>query len=239
MFSTAIARKLDVKEELVVVLAPHPDDEVLGCGQLLSKTKDLGNRAVVVFMTSGDASHADCVHKPGELSRHREQQAFRALRTIGIPEDDILFLGLPDGRLNTCLSDGSEETCRKIIEFVGASKSCLIVAPHPQDNHVDHTATAKFTNSLKSEYAKLFTATRALYYVTWSHYALSVPPVMPYIGGMCHALRDEGALLAKKKMWDAYAKIDHEFCDIPPTGTLPAKLKNRALTEREFYYELK
>ncbi|MGN6385079.1 MAG: PIG-L deacetylase family protein [Verrucomicrobiota bacterium] len=91
----------------VMVLAPHPDDEVLGCGGVLQKTVSLNCPVSIVFFTHGDANErsflvyrkhpvieASSVRK---LAMIRSHEAIAACRVLGVSSDSISFLGYPDG----------------------------------------------------------------------------------------------------------------------------------------------
>lgn len=92
--------------ERILVLAPHPDDEVLGCGGLLQAALAQGDAVWVAWMTCGDAPWwaADEVDKklrprPQDylnLGRRRREEAWAAAKTLGIPADHLFFLGYPD-----------------------------------------------------------------------------------------------------------------------------------------------
>jgi LmbE family N-acetylglucosaminyl deacetylase len=90
----------------VLVFAPHPDDEALGAAGLIQRVVR-GNGAVrVVFITSGDGfppgvtREVHSQHPSAEdfraYARRREDEAVRSLGTLGVPRDDIVFLGFPD-----------------------------------------------------------------------------------------------------------------------------------------------
>lgn len=80
----------------LVVLAPHPDDEVLGVGGLLATA---GVEVLVVAVTDGDASHPGSpTHGAMELASLRRAEQVEALHTLGI-HTRITRLGLPDGHI--------------------------------------------------------------------------------------------------------------------------------------------
>ncbi|RKJ98019.1 PIG-L family deacetylase, partial [Pseudoroseomonas wenyumeiae] len=70
----------------LVVLAPHPDDESLGCGGLLAAAAQAGRAVAVVFVSDGGASHPRSRRYPRlALRRLREAEALAALAALGLP----------------------------------------------------------------------------------------------------------------------------------------------------------
>jgi hypothetical protein len=85
----------------VLVIAPHMDDESLGCGLLLA-THPRKDQAYVLIVTDGslspDAPKADS-GAARRLAALREQEVRDALAVLGVPAANIALLGLPDGSL--------------------------------------------------------------------------------------------------------------------------------------------
>jgi LmbE family N-acetylglucosaminyl deacetylase len=68
-----------------IVVAPHPDDEVLACGGLLQLLQAQGTRTVLLAVTDGDASHpGSTLLPPDTLARLRPQETVAALRALGL-----------------------------------------------------------------------------------------------------------------------------------------------------------
>jgi LmbE family N-acetylglucosaminyl deacetylase len=90
----------------ILILAPHPDDEVLGCGGLIQSALEQGNEVWIAWMTCGDGPWlaAERVNRklrprPADylrLGRQRQEEARTAARILGVPEDHLFFLGYPD-----------------------------------------------------------------------------------------------------------------------------------------------
>ena len=81
-----------------VVLAPHPDDESLGVGGTIAQLIGLGLPVGVIFLTDGEASHPGSEsHPPSALGTLRRSEARGACRALGVTDDAVAFLGLPDG----------------------------------------------------------------------------------------------------------------------------------------------
>jgi len=85
-------------ERGLVVVAPHPDDETLGCGGLLAGASRADRLRHVVFLTDGERSH------PGtgeDLAAIRRTEAMVATAYLGLAPSQLSFLGLPDSGLAT------------------------------------------------------------------------------------------------------------------------------------------
>jgi LmbE family N-acetylglucosaminyl deacetylase len=93
----------------ILVIAPHPDDETLGAGGLIYSACRRGANVKTVFMTMGDGSAVAAgmlfgtarpsLHDMVALGLRRRNEAVAALGVLGVDEDDIVFLGYPDGGL--------------------------------------------------------------------------------------------------------------------------------------------
>src|SRR5215472_11271292 len=93
--SSAFAQLSPTRSDSIVVYAPHPDDEVIGCAGIIMQALARGARVKVVDITSGDgfdAAAAGLAHKkvdeirPGDffaLSRLRQTQSLNALEILG------------------------------------------------------------------------------------------------------------------------------------------------------------
>jgi LmbE family N-acetylglucosaminyl deacetylase len=109
--SYTFAQPSTTRADSVVVFAPHPDDEVIGCAGIIQQALARGARVKVVDITSGDgfdAAAAGVTHKSVDkvgaedflaLSRLRQTQSRNALEILGGKADDLIILGYPDGDL--------------------------------------------------------------------------------------------------------------------------------------------
>lgn len=123
--SSAFAQLSPTRSESIIVFAPHPDDEVIGCAGIIMQALERGAGVKVVDLTSGDgfdAAAAGLTHKNVNqvgaddffaLSRLRETQSRNALEILGGKPDDLILLGYPDGDLGNLYESGSEKTIRQ------------------------------------------------------------------------------------------------------------------------------
>ncbi|HCT08407.1 MAG TPA: PIG-L domain-containing protein [Pseudomonas sp.] len=76
-----------------VIIAPHPDDEVLGCGGLLQGLAALGRPILLISVTDGSASHPGShVWPASRLSVVRPQESAEALRRLGMPLHSLKWI---------------------------------------------------------------------------------------------------------------------------------------------------
>lgn len=123
----------------LIVVAPHPDDEVLGVGGLMSMAAAAGIRVSVVAVTDGGGSHPGSpTMTPDQLTEARPREAQRALRELGLDVDPIR-LGFPDGEL----PEHEEELTRSLTELLAGSQGTWCLTPWRGDRHPDHEATAR------------------------------------------------------------------------------------------------
>jgi LmbE family N-acetylglucosaminyl deacetylase len=89
-------------KEHLLVLAPHPDDEVLAAAGLMRRVFGEGGRVSVVYLTSGDAfdlaagSPMPSKEAMRRLALRRMVEAWRGLEALGLPQESAIFLGFPD-----------------------------------------------------------------------------------------------------------------------------------------------
>lgn len=128
----------------VLVLAPHPDDETIGCGGTLRKYVEANLPVRVIFLTDGQAGdpplrrmdHDDPERLRLEeaLAARRKEEATAALAILGI--DDFRFLGASDGRLHEQSTRMSALLADALSEF----RPDIVVLPFLTDRHADHFA---------------------------------------------------------------------------------------------------
>lgn len=126
----------------ILIASPHPDDETLGCGGLISRCALLGNPITILAMTNGEASHPGDRAWQTRLAALRQRELRSALRVMGVATPDIVPLFLPDGGLEEL--DG--KTCQRVqahIQVLLLSRNIRTVfVPAADDCHGDHRWTA-------------------------------------------------------------------------------------------------
>ncbi len=124
--------------EPIWVVAPHPDDEALGCGGLLAALSDLGRKIHALLVTDGGASHPHSVKYPRPALASQRLDEWRAgLLELGVPAERTVALGFPDGELAAC---DPAEVRSAIARAWAASPPATLLLPWRRDPHPDHRA---------------------------------------------------------------------------------------------------
>jgi LmbE family N-acetylglucosaminyl deacetylase len=147
-----------------VVLAAHPDDEVLGAGGVISLLARSGSRLRLVAVTDGEASHPG--HgDPAALARRRAQERAEALAALGAADAEVRRLGLPDSGL----AGREHEIAAAIGDLAAGFDVCL--APWEGDVHGDHEAVGRAARRLG----------KTIFYPVWMwHWARPADPRVPW-----------------------------------------------------------
>ena len=121
-------------EHQVLVIAPHPDDEVLGCGGSIAKLTVAGARVYVGYLTSGEQGSGEI--PAGELGLLREREARAAVSVLGVDPDEASFLRIGDGAIDP--HDLAQ--VEAVIRLVRQIRPALTYLPHEHDGSFDHQA---------------------------------------------------------------------------------------------------
>jgi LmbE family N-acetylglucosaminyl deacetylase len=123
-----------------VIIAPHPDDEVLGCGGLLQLLAAAGRPLQLISVTDGSASHPGSERWPVErLSVIRPQESAEALRRLGLPMHRLKWLrgGFTDTQVVA-----QEQQLRIFIES-HLRPNDVVFTTWREDGHSDHEAVGR------------------------------------------------------------------------------------------------
>lgn len=128
-----------LRGERLLVLAPHPDDEVIACGGLIALHLREGRTVRVVIATDGAAQGGDAAL--------REEESRRGVARLGAAE--VEFLRFPDRALG-------DEAAAAIREQLAAFRPDLILVPSPVEIHPDHIALSRIFCELVQQDPTLF-----------------------------------------------------------------------------------
>lgn len=213
----------------ILVVAPHPDDETLGCGGLIALCARAQHPVSVLAMTNGEASHpGDQIwqHKLGQI---RQQEQRNALKTLGVPNPDVISLALPDGGLDRLSGDKSREISALIEAKMKPRNIKTLFLPAIDDCHNDHQETARLLAKIATNYPVKFVFS----YQIWPPATRSAPVSSNEVAYKL----DIAQVLTLKKQ--AIEEFRSQLGDIEPARTegfrIPQVLLEKKLEAHESY----
>lgn len=219
------ARGMNIMQHILII-APHPDDEILGCGGLIQRALTKGGRVDVVILTNGEASHDGCCEK-SDIAENRTLLTYRAAQAIGLQQENIHKLDFKDGGVS--LDD--EENVDRLYKLLAAIQPEQIYIPHQNEGWRDHV----IIKSLISSFVEQTPKAELYEYLVWSWY---------YVRGwfnwrQCSVLRmNKKECLSKITAMNVYT-TDIAPCGKPWSGTLPNILIKACSWNRELYFKIK
>lgn len=122
----------------IVIIAPHPDDEVFGCGGLIAQLVEGGNLPHVIVLTGGGGSHRDCCStSEADIVSARRELTHQAMAVLGLPESNLHELNITDGHIG----EGNSEEWKKLATLIEGIKPDVMLVPHHGEGWPDHLAT--------------------------------------------------------------------------------------------------
>ncbi|WP_340649439.1 PIG-L family deacetylase [Pseudoxanthomonas winnipegensis] len=124
--------------ERLVVVAPHPDDEVLGCGGAMALARSSGMQVLVVSVTDGEAAYpSEPAWRPERLSQVRQRELVEALGRLDVAPASIVRMNVGDGRIGASVSQVAD----RLTDVL--SPNDLVLVTYAHDGHPDHEACAQ------------------------------------------------------------------------------------------------
>jgi LmbE family N-acetylglucosaminyl deacetylase len=121
----------------ILVIAAHPDDEILGCGGTLKRLIDEGNEAYTLILSDGTTSrHNKITAQVKEEIDYRLNQSLKAAKIIGYK--DCFFCQFPDNSFDKKSLLQIVKALEKHIDLINPS---IIFTHHYGDLNIDHQIT--------------------------------------------------------------------------------------------------
>ena len=122
-----------------LVIAPHPDDETLGCGGLIALLRKASVPIQAMILSDGRNSHPGSrTHPPQRVAEIRKEESLRAGRIIGLESESIRFLSLTDSAFP--LENTAEFDCivQALTKHIDVFKPQSILVTCRDEQHPDH-----------------------------------------------------------------------------------------------------
>jgi LmbE family N-acetylglucosaminyl deacetylase len=234
--AAVVARGTDVTEASAgrrcLVVAPHPDDETLGCGVTILRKLDAGTPVKVVVASDGRRSSDSRIISAGRLVEIRRAEALEAATRLGLDPDAVVFLDFEDQELSDRLPELSDRLAQVIDDFQPEE----VLVSSVLDRHPDHSAVGQAVRRLLAtgavtcrvaEYPMGFWRSlpwpmrprpRGSAQMAWSFVSGSVEAVTRLRPEL---IRTDGYLDRKRHVLDAYVSQLTNLTGEPDWWTLP------------------
>ena len=211
----------------VLIVAPHPDDEVLGCSGLIQRLLRDGKQVDVVILSGGGKSHAGCCKiDESTLIESRRNLSRKAAEILGLPLEHLHFLDYPDG----CIAFDCSET-ERLKKLIDTLLPESIFVPHKGEGWSDHLEAGRIVRNLVGE-----TSGVSLYeYCVWFWYynVWNIDRKNAYVLKMT---KEE--LSHKNEAINAYIQPKAP-CGKPFSGVLPPVFVWANRWRKELYFRIK
>jgi LmbE family N-acetylglucosaminyl deacetylase len=189
----------------LLVVAPHPDDETLACGGLIQRTRAAGGAVRVLLATGGETNpwpqrvserrwrlDADAGVRWGA---RRRGELLAALRVLGLDEDALVPLGLPDQGVTEHLLADATGLQARLASLMQAFAPTRVAYPHVADAHPDHSALAFVAEAAIARcVAHGLALPERLVYLVHGARGMATAPIVLRLGADEYARKREAAL---------------------------------------------
>lgn len=210
----------------IVIVAPHPDDEILGCGGLMQQLVAQNCTIMILAVTNGTQSHpGSSKYTPDQLNLMRPQESLAALDWLGIAEhSQRIALDLTDGQVHLQTS----QLWQCLSHIVQAED--ILVCSYARDGHPDHEAVGKTVQAF-AEAQQL----ACLQVLIWAwHWAVPMDQRIDWQQAKIYPLTDEQLIKKQQAIMAFKTQIETD----ESTGNAPilsSSTINRLLMPYEVY----
>ncbi len=192
----------------LTVIAPHPDDETLGCGGLIVQKRAAGADIWIVFLTDGRTSHAERMDVDQLIARRR-QEGVAAAAVLGVREHRVVFLDFVDGEL----AAHRAEATRRVAGLLRDVRPEQVFVTSRWDTTPDHVAAGEIMQTAAREVSPGIARYEYLVWF-WAHW--------PWMGR--RHLEDVGLARMLRLAWRRFALLARaDLVRVPLEGARAVK----------------
>lgn len=221
-----------------LVIAPHADDESIACGGTIALLTEAGFPVYVLFITDGSKSHPTSKRFPTRKLRNlREKEATNALNILGVPNQYISFLRLPDSKINELTLQEKEKASLDIQNLIKRVKPQSIFIPWRNDPHPDHIASWKLLQlALESIRFHSFPKPQILEYLLWFWERTNPSDLdISQTAKLCRADIKPTLLKKQQAIHEHQSQLGLIIDDDPQAFTLPTSLLEKTQYPEELF----
>ena len=210
-----VASPMQLTTATTLIIAPHPDDETLGCAGLIAQKIQMGVEVYILFLTKGEKS-LDGV-PPTEIKEMRQKSATEAVSILGIDESHLVWLDLPDGEVPRQNSEDFDVVKNRVQEMMKSLNIEEVYTTHYLEGWSDHLAAYALTVEAVKELDHKIDV--YLYWV-WAWYYVGIMQMFSLSWSKMHLLPIQSVYTQKKQALDVYFDAKTEKGDLY-MGKLP------------------
>ncbi len=150
----------DLAGEKILILAPHCDDETIGCGGAMLRYVEKKKEVFLVYLT--DSQKQGSRENPEGIREERRQEAYALAGALGLPKENLFFLGGADGDLLHSPVEGA------LAEVIRSVRPDTIFLPVVLDTHPDHYAVTPMLDAVYQVEPELLRGVRLYLYESQS-----------------------------------------------------------------------
>lgn len=205
----------------IVIIAPHPDDEIIGIGGYVLKHIDVGNDIYIIYLTNGENSLKGIKPiKPKTVSENRIKLSEKVLSIMHVPSNNVERMFLSDGSVPHENDNQFQNVVCELMKILYKIKPDAVFVPHVLEGHSDHVAAFKLTNEAV-KYGK-FKCDFYGYWL-WIWYLIPIKKIHEIDWKNTFRINIKSVYRKKHRLMDIYLKPDSEF-GIPWSGLMPKQL---------------
>lgn len=208
----------------VLIIAPHPDDEVLGCGGLISHLIAKGINTHIIILSGGGESHKGCCGlEESEIKAERAKLTASAASILGLKQDNILTLDFPDGGIS--MNHPQISNLKQAIDQINPDN---VLIPHSGEGWPDHLAARGIGLKLAPSHTQIWE------YCVWYWFYPSAKSEWKD-ARILNLTKNEHDL--KCEAIDAYT-LPKAPCGNPWSGVLPKVFVKACCWDKELYFKI-
>jgi len=218
------------------IVAPHPDDESLGCGGAIALLCEFGVEVSVLVLSDGTLSHPNSKKFPADKLRDlREAEILNALDILGVELENTTFFRYPDRSVPDRNSPGWTSAIEKCRQYLEKVEPQTVLVPWRRDPHPDHRAAYSLIKNINQKYLPDF---KILEYPIWL-WEIAESGDAPNFGEITAWRLDISSVAAKKKqaIMAHKSQITDLIDDDPEGFRLSEEILENFADDWEIYFE--
>ena len=210
--------------ERVVIVSPHPDDEILGCGGLISRLNSKNKELFIIFLTKGENSTTEIDKE--DLISERMRLTFQAAGIVGQPYSNIHYLNFEDGRVGE-----QDEENERLSSLINTIRPDTVYVTHRLEGWNDHYMAFELTREIVKE-----SEIRLFEYCVWLWYKTQLKDLLKIGIKNVHSIKLSAKENSDKRAAIAVYLDTKNDKGVSYSGALPRFLREYSSKERELYF---